>query len=130
MPNYIQLCDWSDTSRGRWQQKALRTILRELNANGNVPCANWNNNKLNRNATSPKSKWNEDDRVLLLDTFNFFTPRPWSRRFLFSLVDSSNRIKFYQFLQLSAQAPQNISLQCPLVQKEHTALILNNRFWR
>jgi len=48
------------------------TILRNQDGNANVPCMNWNGDKLNRNANWLKNDWNSNDRVLLLVTFYFF----------------------------------------------------------
>ena len=50
-------------------------FLRDQDGNANVPCVNWNDAKLNRNANWLDNKWNKNDRVLLLDTFIFFTTR-------------------------------------------------------
>lgn len=80
-------------------QEAFRVILRDQNGNTNVPYVNWNGDKLKRNANWLDNKWNENDRVLLLDTFIFLRQEFILAFFVdFLQADFSNHIEFYLFL--------------------------------
>ncbi len=58
---------------------ALRAKLRDKDGNWNVPYANWNGSKWNRNANWLTNDWNGNYRVVLLDTLLRFPPngRRW-----------------------------------------------------
>jgi hypothetical protein len=49
-------------------RKALRAILRNRDGSWNVPYANWNGSKWNRNANWLTNDWDSNYRVVLLDT--------------------------------------------------------------
>ena len=58
------------SSGNRWAliQMMSRAKLRDKDGNWNVPYANWNGTKWNRNANWLTNDWNSNYRVVLLDT--------------------------------------------------------------
>ena len=68
-----------------------RAKLRDKDDNWNVPYANWNGSKWNRNANWLTNEWNSNYRVVLLDTKVGYPPAMAYKRLrpavFFSVLD-------------------------------------------